>query len=68
MNICEFSWNPGKWPYGKRCQNHADVRVRIYFGDDNAIEEIDLCHIHKGMAAREFLGDLTTIKTYYHTP
>ena len=37
---CQFTWNPGTWPYTKRCENDADTTIVL----DG--EELHVCIDH----------------------
>lgn len=51
MTRCEYTWNPGTWPYIKRCRNNATQQVGIdgeATGDDN----VDLCNEHAALVLK----------------
>jgi hypothetical protein len=43
---CEFEWNPGTWPYTKRCKVKATTTRNIQESCDADTIEIKVCDEH----------------------
>lgn len=60
---CECVARVESWPYAKRCELEAQIRVRL-FEPESAPHELDLCQPHLDEAAAMYPDAIQTVRSY----
>lgn len=63
MPNCAVTWNPGVWPYLKRCHRDAVVRVKLFEADATE-HELDLCGDHADAYAADYPDNIIPVASY----
>lgn len=61
---CDFEGRIEKWPYIRRCRNNSIARVRLYEGDEEILEDMNLCGEHVSEAHVHYPDNVIYINSY----